>query len=376
MRFGIDLGGTKTGQGTLEITSGRNVGDLLNARGVTWGWFQGGFAPTVAATATSPAVCGASHIQHQFTPPGGSSPVLVVPNPTAQNGGPANIHTPTADYVPHHDPFQFYPSTRNPHHLRPSPDTPGEIGKTDQAKHQYDVSDFFSALRAGNLPAVSYIKPPKYQNAHPGNSDPLLEQIFMVNLINALQQSSFWRDTAVIVNYDDSDGWYDHAVGPIINHSANLGATDGGNANIGGDNNIAHANDSFIPTLPLSASTTPANPGNIPSSGVCGPPPAGAPPGAGRCGYGPRLPFIVISPWAKSNFIDRTVTDQTSSLRFIEVNWNLGFIDGTTLPPGQTLGLFSFDQFAGSILNMFDFDDRPNTSPLILNPLTGTTQRM
>jgi phospholipase C len=79
----------------------------------------------------------------------------------------------------------------------------------------------------------------------------------------------------------------------------------------------------------------------------------------------------VISPWARSNFVDHTVTDQTSSLRFIEANWNLGFIDGTALPPGQPLGSFSFDQFAGSILNMFDFDDRPNTSPLILDPLTG-----
>jgi phospholipase C len=84
---------------------------------------------------------------------------------------------------------------------------------------------------------------------------------------------------------------------------------------------------------------------------------------------------MVISPWARSNFVDHTVTDQTSSLRFIEINWDLGFIDGTTIPPGQPLGSFSFDQFAGSILNMFDFDDRPNTSPLILDPLTGTTSR-
>jgi phospholipase C len=50
---------------------------------------------------------------------------------------------------------------------------------------------------------------------------------------------------------------------------------------------------------------------------------------------------------------------------------NLGFIDGTTVQPGQPLGSFSFDQFAGSILNMFDFDDQPNTRPLILDPLTG-----
>ena len=374
---GADQGGTKTGQGTAEIISGKNVGDLLNAKGVTWGWFQGGFAPTAAATATSPAVCGSMHIQHQYTPPGASQPVLIVPNPTAENGGTdtTNIHTATADYVPHHDPFQYYPSTRNPHHLRPSPDTPSQIGYSDQANHQYDVSDFFNVLRSGNLPAVSYIKPPKYQNAHPGNSDPLLEQIFLVNVINALQLSPFWRETAVIINYDDLDGWYDHALGPVVNNSTNLGSTDPSNPNIGGDNNDTNANDLFIPTLPLSTSTTPATPNNITTSGVCGPAPVDAPPGAGRCGYGPRLPFIVISPWAKSNFVDHAVTDQTSSLRFVEENWDLGFIDGTTLPQGQPLGSFSFDQLAGSILDMFDFDDQPNLSPLVLDPLTGTIRQ-
>ncbi len=371
---GADKGGTKTGQGTVQL-SGTNVGDLLNAKRVTWGWFQGGFAPTAAATASSPAVCGAMHVQHQYTPPGASQPALVVPNPTAQNGGPAEIHTPTADYVPHHAPFQYYASTRNPHHLRPSPDRPSQIGNSDQANHQYDINDFFSALKAGNLPAVSYLKAPKYQNAHPGNSDPLLEQVFLVNVVNALQQSPFWRETAVIINYDDSDGWYDHALGPVVNHSTNAGTTDPGNPNIGGDNNETNANDSFIPTLPLSTSATPSAPGNITTSGVCGPSPVNAPPGAGRCGYGPRLPLVVISPWAKPNFVDHTVTDQTSSLRFIEANWNLGSIDGASLPAGQPLGSFSFDQLSGSILNMFDFDDRPNMASLILDPLTGTAAK-
>ena len=201
----------------------------------------------------------------------------------------------------------------------------------------------------------------------------MLEQVFVANVLNALQRSPFWSETAVIINYDDSDGWYDHSLGPIVSSSANNGTSTA--PGIGGDNADLNANDSFIPTLPLSTSTTPADPGAITTSGVCGPAPVGTPPGAGRCGYGPRLPFIVISPWAKSNFIDHTVTDQTSSLRFIEENWNLGFIDGTTIPTGAPLGSFSFDQFAGSIRGMFDFDDRPNLSPLFLDPLTGTRRQ-
>jgi hypothetical protein len=54
--------------------------------------------------------------------------VLIVPNPTPPNFSGPDIHVATADYVPHHEPLQYYPSTRNPHHLRPSPDIPSQIG--------------------------------------------------------------------------------------------------------------------------------------------------------------------------------------------------------------------------------------------------------
>src|SRR5262249_700637 len=55
------------------------------------------------------------------------------------------------DYIPHHEPFQYFTSTANPHHLPPS--SVGMIGQTDQANHQYDLSDFWAAADAGNLPA-------------------------------------------------------------------------------------------------------------------------------------------------------------------------------------------------------------------------------
>jgi phospholipase C len=58
---------------------------------------------------------------------------------------------------------------------------------------------------------VSYIKLPAYQDGHAGYSDPLDEQAGIVELINFLQQQPDWKDTAVIVTWDDSDGWYDHA---------------------------------------------------------------------------------------------------------------------------------------------------------------------
>ena len=84
-------------------------------------------------------------------------------------------------------------------------------GKTvDPANHAYDLEDFYAAVKAGNFPAVSYIKMPAFQDGHAGNSDPLDEQAGNVELINFLQKQPEWSETAVIITYDDSDGWYDH----------------------------------------------------------------------------------------------------------------------------------------------------------------------
>jgi phospholipase C len=99
--------------------------------------------------------------------------------------------------------------------------------------------------------------------------------------------------------------------------------------------------------------------------GNCGTPQPGA--DAARCGFGQRLPLLVISPWAKPNYVDHTLTNQASVLRFIEDNWHLGFIDGPKAPPA---GTGSFDRYSGSLINMFD--ERPHQSRLILDPVTGT----
>jgi phospholipase C len=124
--------------------SGRNVGDLLNTKGVSWGWFQGGFRPD-AGTGTGGvrATCTATHTNVA----GGSS----------------------KDYSPHHAPFEYYASTSNLHHTPPA--SVDEIGHAGQANHQYDLTDFDTALAAGKLPAVSFVKAAQFEDAHPGNSD-------------------------------------------------------------------------------------------------------------------------------------------------------------------------------------------------------------
>jgi len=275
--------------------TGKNIGNLLNEKRITWGWFQGGFKPT-NKTADGKAVCDSEH---------------------------KNINgTTIKDYSAHHQPFQYYASTANLHHLPPS--SIEMIGKTDQANHQYDLTDFWSAAQAGNLPAVSFLKAVKYQDGHPGYSDPLDEQNFLVNTINNLQKLPQWNSTAVVIAYDDSDGWYDHVMPPIVSQS----------------------NDAKYDKL-------------LGEAGLCGRAPTGA--YQDRCGYGPRTPLLVVSPYSKVNFVDHTVTDQSSILRFIEDNWGLGRI-----------GNQSFDVKAGPLMNMFDFSrDRQIAANIVLDPSTG-----
>ena len=79
-----------------------------------------------------------------------------------------------------------------------------------------------------------------------------------------------------------------------------------------------------------------------------------------RCGYGPRLPFLVISPYAKVNYVDHSLTDQTSIIRFIEDNWQLGRI-----------GNQSFDSKAGTFLNTFNFTGSHYAKKLLLNTSIG-----
>lgn len=79
----------------------------------------------------------------------------------------------------------------------------------------------------------------------------------------------------------------------------------------------------------------------------------------------------MISPWAKHNFVDHTTTDQTSIIRFVEDNRQLGRIDNLDHPCGTPPGQDSFGQFAGTLLNMFDFQREPDLKPYILDPFSG-----
>ena len=300
---GQPAGDTCTSRDNLSL-SGKNVGDLLNTAGVTWGNFAGGFdlgihnanGTTGCARTTSSAT---------------------------------GVFVPKVDYIPHHEGFQYYASTANPSHARPS--SVALIGQTDGAvNHQYDLHDFFDAVSAGNFPAVSFLKADGFQDGHAGYSSPLDEQTFVVNTINFLQSQPDWDSTLIIIAYDDSDGWYDHQMSPIVSQSDTTADVGPAAPNVNAGKQLC---------------------GSKNSDGI-----------GGRCGYGPRLPFMVISPFAKKNYVDHTITDQSSILAFIEDNWALPRISN------------SMDAIAGPITNMLDFSQKVNPGhrhQVFLDPSTG-----
>jgi phospholipase C len=286
-----------TSTNPLAVMTGENVGDLLNARHVTWGWFQGGFTPT--STDSGGAVCAAE----------------------SENIAGSALR----EYTPHWEPFQYNATTANPAHLPPSSEA--AIGRTDQANHQYDVSDFFETLKDGNMPSVSYLKATTAQSGHPGESDPLDEQQWIVNTVNQIEQSKFWPSTAIVITYDDSDGWYDHvspqSAGALIN---------------GSDNSTIDT--AMCEETAITIGTT-----------------------NGRCGYSQRLPMIVISPYTRDNYVSGNLTNTTSLVKFIENNWLY-----RQRIPG------SFDATSGSLSapgGLLNFNIRPHFRPLILDPTTG-----
>ncbi|CAG9297517.1 phospholipase C [Celerinatantimonas diazotrophica] len=250
--------------------SGQNIGNLLDKHHVSWGWFQGGFAPT--SVKNEVARCD-SKSKNAF--------------------GKRSF-----DYLPHLNPFQYFESTANPHHL--SPYHLASVGSADQANHQYDLKVFYQLAKKDQLPAVSFIKAKSASNGGADYSSPLDEQKFLVKIINQLQKLPQWKHMAIVITYTDSGGFYDH-VNPLKNANSNQ---------------------------------------------------------KGQQGFGPRVPFLAISPYARVNYVDHHLLDQRSIIRFIENNWRLG-----TLSQGDVAD-------AGSLLSLFDFTKR-QAQPLILDPNTG-----
>ena len=390
---------TANGQGGYSLTSdaqpywddcstrdavalnGKNIGDALNEAGLSWGWFEGGFRPTTSYQAALEATGHTGQPTSTFVPDEFKTAEFNKAVPHSSNQSLCDAVSPVGeglggtgqwgykdDYIPHHEPFQYYASTANPHHLTIATNSKGHdtlaglatIGTDTQSyvggqpqfntpNHNYDMSDFDQLMTAISnhelpptaMPAVSFLKAPGYQDGHAAYSDPQDEQEFVAHTINEIMNTPDWKHTAIVINYDDSDGWYDHANPGVLNPSLS-----------GADN---------LTNTTLTGAT----------SGQCGPKPqTTAPLGGeqGRCGLGPRLPLLVVSPFAKSNSVDHNLSNQASTINFIEYNWGLPSISG------------SFDQAQSQVdhsehvpfdlAGMFQFTGHSDPA-LPLNPVTG-----
>jgi len=310
--------------GPTGMMGGKNIGDLLNAANITWGGFMGGFnLQTVNANGTTGC------LRSTWSDVLGSAP---------------------ADYVQHHAWFQYYASTANPTHQRPT--STAMIGSTEPTldntatpvHHQYDTDDFFAAVQAGNFPSVSFLKAPAIGDGHPGNSDPLDEQAFVVKVTNFLQQQPDWKNTLVVIAYDDSDGWYDHVTPAITSSSFDTTL-------------VTH-----VGTATFTGADQLSGQGQCTSAGATQPLGINGGVVNGRCGPGTRTPFLVVSPWAKQNFVDHTQITQASVVKFIEDNWL----------SGKRLGAGSFDATAGDIRSMLNLTGAGNNPTVFLDPTVGT----
>jgi phospholipase C len=372
---------------------GTNIGDELNSAGISWGWFEGGLRPSTSYQEALAATGKAGQPTRTFEPDEFSSYFSNAANRPAHSSNQnlcSTVHPVGValggtgqwgykdDYIPHHEPFQYYASTANPHHLT-IPSSGGQdtlaglesIGKDTQSyiggvpqfntpNHNYDTSDFSQLVEAINrrelpasaLPAVSFLKAPGYEDGHAAYSEPADEQAFIANEINALMRSPDWKNTVVMVNYDDSDGWYDHVYSGVTNPS------------------LSPADNLTNPSLNVPVNGTSGQCGGNPQgTGETPTPLAGE---QGRCGFGSRLPMMVISPYAKKNAVDHNLSDQSSMINFVEYNWGVPGIPGSfdQALAGMDLG----EDIPFDLAGMFEFEGK-KAGKLFLNPTTGQKQR-
>ena len=207
----------------LPLQTLPTIGDRLSEKGVSWAWYSEGWNDAVAGH----------------------------PDPLFQF---------------HHQPFNYFARYAD--------------GTAARAEHLQDIQDFFAALRANTLPAVAFVKPIGAHNEHPGYADLLSGQQYVAALVQAVQDSAVWKDSVIIITYDEGGGRWDHV-----------------------------------------------------------PPPQGD-----RWGPGVRVPAIIISPYAKRRFVDHTPYETTSILKFIETRWQLAPLGSRDAAANNLLNAFDFSQ--------------------------------
>jgi phospholipase C len=222
--------------------------------------------------------------------------------------------TTTNGYSPHHDPFQYFSSTADlTHQFAFDPN----MISMHANQHQRDLSVLYAALTgtplpgqaaAPKLPDISWVKAPTFDDGHPGYSGPQFDDAFVGNLVSTLQSSRYWKDTALFVAFDETGGWWDHVAPPDL--GGQFAAWIAGSPNLNGCQYVGDG-------LPC-----------------------------GEAGFGPRLPVLVISKFARRGYVDHHLFDTSSLVKWVESNYDL-----------PKLGVWgNRDVNAGSLASAFNFE--------------------
>ncbi len=183
---------------------------------------------------------------------------------------------------------------------------------TQRAANIVPISQYFTDLQNGTLPSVAMIEPPfdGGQDEHPGVGNNIQQGVALTKqYIDALMDSSSWKDSAFILTFDESGGLYDHVPPPTAG----------------------------VP-----------NPDGIAPQDLITQPPAD--PAGDFTRYGFRVPVMVVSPFTRKNYVSHTVTDSTAILRMIELRFGL---------PNLT----KRDAVAMDMSEFFDFTNKPWATP-------------
>lgn len=153
-------------------------------------------------------------------------------------------------------------------------------GQTERAAHLKDYTDLQADIAAGTLPPVVFYKPQGSLNQHAGYTDVMSGDAHIADVISKLQASPQWKNMAIVVTYDENGGFWDHAV----------------------------------------------------------------PPKADRWGPGSRIPTIIISPYAKKNYVDSTPNDTASIIKFITRRFGLETLPGARKVVSDLSNAFDMSQ--------------------------------
>jgi acid phosphatase len=171
------------------------------------------------------------------------------------------------------------------------------------------MTQFYDDVASGTLPAVSFVRPYESDAGHPADSNLSDFENFVSQVINAVHnQPSLWKSTAILITTDESGGYYDSG---------------------------------YIQTIDF-------------------------------FGDGPRVPFIVVSPWAKNGYVDHTYYDHTSILKFIERNWGLKPLSNRSMdnlpnpiPSADNPYVPANRPAVGDLMNLFDFHHYRASAPSV-----------